>query len=95
MTINSSFSVSYTMDIFHDSIFYMFNFLVLKVRQAIKIIIALAPCLISIYTLYWLQYSEIWTSETAHRGKLSVATLVIGMGLSFLTQSYFKKHEQK
>ncbi len=83
------------MDIFHDSIFYMFNFLILKVRQAIKIVIALAPCLISIYTLYWLQYSEIWTSETAHRGKLSVATLVIGMGLSFLTQSYFKKHEQK
>jgi len=67
----------------------------LKALQAIKIMIALAPSLISIYTLYWLQYNEIWTSETAHRGKLSVATLVIGMGLSFLIQSYFKEHQQK
>jgi len=73
----------------------MVNFMKLKALQAIKIMIALAPSLISIYTLYWLQYNEIWTSETAHRGKLSVATLVIGMGLSFLIQSYFKEHQQK
>ena len=83
------------MDIFHDSIFYMFKFMKLKALQAIKIMIALAPCLISIYTLYWLESNEIWTSETAHRGKLSFVTLVIGMGLSFLIQSYFKKHQQK
>ena len=75
--------------------FNMVNFMKLKALQAIKAMIALAPCLISIYTLYWLQYNEIWTSETAHRGKLSFVTLVTGMGLSFLIQSYFKKQQQK
>jgi len=73
----------------------MFNVMKLKALQTIKVIIASAPCLISIYTLYWLQYNEIWTSETAHRGKLSFTTLVIGMGLSFLIQSYFNKQQQK
>ena len=39
------------------------------------------------YVLYWLEYGAIWTTETAHRGKISVAILVGGMGLSFLIQS--------
>jgi hypothetical protein len=46
------------------------------------------------YVLYWFEYGEIWTSETAHRGKISVAILVVGMGLSFLIQSHFAKRKQ-
>ena len=39
----------------------------------------------------WFESNGILTSETTHRGKLSVLTLMIGMGLSFLIQSYFMK----
>ena len=53
------------------------------------------PWLISMYTLYWLQYGEIWTTETAHRGKISVAILITGMGLSFLVHSFFAKRARK
>ncbi len=47
------------------------------------------PWLVSMYLLYWFEYAEIWTPATAHRGKISVAILVMGMGLSFLIYSYF------
>ncbi len=66
-----------------------------KKHQALKVAIAFTPWLISMYTLYWLEYGEIWTSETAHRGKISVAILAVGMGLSFLIHSRFAKREQK
>ena len=66
-----------------------------KKNQALKVAIAFAPWLISMYTLYWLEYGEIWTSETAHRGKISFAILAFGMGLSFLVHSRFTKREQK
>jgi uncharacterized membrane protein YGL010W len=46
------------------------------------------------FLLYWLEYGQIWTTETAHRGKISVAILLIGMGLSFLVHSYFAKRQQ-
>ena len=49
-------------------------------RYALKVAIAFTPWLISMYILYWLNYGEIWTSETPHRGKISVAILVVGMG---------------
>ncbi|NOY17348.1 MAG: hypothetical protein GXP23_10550 [Gammaproteobacteria bacterium] len=45
--------------------------------------------------LYWLEHGEIWTTETAHRGKAPVAILVVGMGLSFLVQSRLARREQK
>lgn len=63
--------------------------------KVLKTAIAFAPWLVSMYVLYWLEYGEVWTTETAHRGKLTVAILVVGMGLSFFIQSYFAKHKQK
>jgi hypothetical protein len=63
-------------------------------RRAFEIAIAFTPWVISMYTLYWLEYGQIWTTETAHRGKISVAILIAGMSLSFLVQSYFSKREQ-
>jgi hypothetical protein len=46
------------------------------------------------YVLYWLEYGAIWTTETAHRGKMAVTILAVGMGLSFLLQSWFARHSQ-
>lgn len=66
-----------------------------RMRNALETVIAFAPWVMSMYTLYWLQYGEIWTTETAHRGKISVAILAVGMGLSFLVQSRFTKRRQK
>ena len=66
-----------------------------KQHHALKVVLAFTPWLISMYTLYWLEYGEIWTSETAHRGKISVAILAVGMGLSFLVHSRFAEREQK
>ncbi len=67
----------------------------LQTRYALKVAIAFVPWLISMYVLYWLDYSETWTSETAHRGKMAVAILAVGMGLSFLVQSHFDKRRQQ
>ena len=50
----------------------------------LKFSFILAPWLLSMYLLYWLDRSQTWSPETPHRGKLSVTILVIGMGLSFL-----------
>jgi len=57
--------------------------------------IVFAPWVISAYVLYWLEYGEIWTTETAHRGKTAGAILALGMALSFLLKSYFNKRKQK
>ena len=67
----------------------------IKMYKALKVIVAFTPWLISMYILYWLEYGEVWTTETAHRGKISVAILAVGMGFSFLVQSRFAKREQK
>ncbi len=71
------------------------NSLKTQARSALEVAIAFTPWLISLYVLYWLQYGEIWTTETAHRGKISVAILAVGMGLSFLVKSRFARREQK
>jgi len=73
----------------------MLNTLKIKTRYALEVAIAFTPWVISMYVLYWLDYSEIWTSETAHRGKIAVTILAVGMGLSFLVQSRFAEREQK
>jgi hypothetical protein len=67
----------------------------MQTRKALQAILAFLPWIISMYVLYWLEYGEVWTTETAHRGKISVVILVIGMGLSFLVQSRFAKSGQK
>jgi hypothetical protein len=66
----------------------------MQTRKALQAILAFLPWIISMYVLYWLEYGEVWTTETAHRGKISVVILVIGMGLSFLVQSRFAKSGQ-
>jgi hypothetical protein len=66
-----------------------------RTRSALEVAVAFTPWLISLYVLYWLEYGEIWTTETAHRGKMTGAILVLGMGLSFLVKSYFARRKQK
>ena len=66
----------------------------MQARHVLDTAMAFTPWLISMYTLYWLDYGEIWTSETAHRGKISVVILVIGMASSFFVHSYLARREQ-
>ncbi len=62
---------------------------------ALEVAVAFVPWMISLYLLYWLEYAEIWTTETAHRGKIAGAIVGLGMALSFLLKSYFAKRKQK
>ncbi len=73
----------------------MLNSLIIQTRHVLEVAIAFTPWLISMYVLYLLEYGEIWTSETAHRGKMAVAILAVGMGLSFLVQSHLAKRRQR
>jgi hypothetical protein len=75
--------------------FGMLNSLKIQFRKMLKVAIAFIPWLISIYLLYWFEYSEIWTSATAHRGKMSVAILATGMGLSLLVRSRLARRQKK
>lgn len=63
-------------------------------RRALEIAIAFTPWVISMYTLFWLEHSEVWTTETAHRGKISVSILVVGMLASFLIHSRLSKNDR-
>lgn len=67
----------------------------MKMQSVLKNAIAAMPCLISMYFLYWLGKSEIWVPETAHRDKITIAIVAVGMILSFLIQSYFAKRAKK
>ena len=66
-----------------------------QTRRVLKIAIAFIPWVFAMYLYYWLDSSGTWTSETAHRGKLSVAILSAGMIMSFLLWSHFAKRESK
>lgn len=66
-----------------------------RTRRSIEVAVAFTPWIVSMYLLYWLEYGAIWTTETAHRGKISVAILICGMGLSFLIQSRITKRNPK
>ena len=66
-----------------------------KAWRVCSIAIALLPWLAAMYGFYWLDASGTWTSETPHRGKLSVALLGAGMAMSFLVYSYFAKRGAK
>ena len=66
-----------------------------KTRHALEVATAFAPWVVSMYVLYWLEYGEIWTTETAHRGKISVSILAIGMASSFLVHSLIARRNQK
>ena len=73
----------------------MLSSLKMMTRWALEVTIAFAPWVIAIYVFYWLYSNGIWASDTPHRGKMSVALLVFGMGLSFLIQSRIARREQK
>ena len=65
-----------------------------RARNALEVVTAFTPWVISMYLLYWLEYGEIWTIETAHRDKIALVILATGMGLSFLVQSYFIRRKR-
>ena len=65
-----------------------------RFRTAGKALIAFIPWVVSMYTLYWLEYGEIWTTATPHRGKTSVLILLIGMSLSFLLYTRLFEHKK-
>jgi len=73
----------------------MLNSLKIQMRHAFEVALAFSPWLISTYILYWLEYGDIWTTDTAHRGKTTVAILAVGMGLSLLVHSRLTRREQK
>ncbi len=72
----------------------MLNSLKTRTRHALEVAIAFVPWVTAIYVFYWLASNGIWTSDTPHRGKMSVTLLAIGMGLSFLIQSHFAAARQ-
>lgn len=61
----------------------------------LNIAVAFTPWVFAMYLYYWLDSSGTWTSDTLHRGKISVAILGAGMALSFLVWSHFAKRESK
>ena len=61
-----------------------------RVRNALEYAIALLPWLIAMYIFYLLDSSGTWTSETPHRGKISVGILAGGMLISFLVHSHYR-----
>lgn len=66
-----------------------------RIVKALQILVAFLPWIIASYVFYWLESSGTWTSDTPHRGKISVAILASGMILSFLIHSWFSKRSQK
>ena len=61
----------------------------------LKIAAALAPCIISMYLLYYLGKYEIWVPETPHRDKMTILILIMGMAMSFFARSYFVQRTKK
>lgn len=66
-----------------------------NVGRLLAVFLSTVPWLLAMYLFYWLQSSGTWTADTPHRGKLSVAILASGMGLSFLARSYYLRRRRK
>lgn len=64
-----------------------------RMQNALRLALAFTPWVVSMYVFYWLEYSGTWTSDTPHRGKISVVILASGMLASFLLQSHFVKRK--
>jgi hypothetical protein len=64
-------------------------------RYLIECALALAPWVLAMYIVYWLDANAVWTADTPHRGKLSVLLLATGMLLSFLVQSRFLQRRRR
>ena len=54
-----------------------------QARKLLRYLVILTPWLLAMYLFFWLDSSGTWSSETPHRGKLSIVILATGMGLSF------------
>ena len=65
------------------------------VLRGICIGIAMLPWLAAMYSFYWLDASNTWTSATAHRGKLSVLILAAGLAASFYTWTFLSRRYVK
>ena len=68
---------------------------IFEMRLVIGCLLVLAPCILSMYLLYWLEVSGTWHPEAQHRDKMSVLILAFGLGLSFLVYSFFAKRATK
>ena len=64
------------------------------VKQWLQYALAAIPWILSMYVLYYLGKSGIWVPETAYRDLMTIAILILGMGLSFAVQSYFIKRNK-
>ena len=69
----------------------MLNSLKPQILYLLKIAIALFPCLASMYLLFYFEKYEVWIPQTAHRDKITILVLIIGLLLSFLLYSRFDK----
>ena len=58
-----------------------------RVGKVLAHVLATLPWVLAMYLFYELDSSGVWTAETPHRGKLSVAMLGTGMLLSFIAHS--------
>ena len=65
-----------------------------RTRLVLDIILAFVPWVVSMYVLYWFEYAAIWSPETPHRDKISLAVLILGMGASFLLYAYLSRRER-
>lgn len=73
----------------------MLNYMKKQLAYLLRVTLAFTPLVLSMYLLYWLGKYEIWVPETAHRDKITIAIVIVGMVLSFLLQSYFDKNNKK
>jgi len=65
-----------------------------RTQRALELALVFMPWLASMYMLYAFEKYEIWVPETAHRDKITIVILVVGMGLSFLLHTYFSKKKR-
>jgi hypothetical protein len=66
-----------------------------RVLYGLRLAVALAPWIVAMYVFYWLDSSGTWTSDTPHRGKMSVVLLAAGMVASFLLHSFLSKRAER
>lgn len=73
----------------------MLNYLKNKVKYALMLAFIMAPCIFSMYLLYYLETNQVWIPETPHRDKMTIAILATGLILSFLLKTYMSKRGKK
>ncbi|MEH6549650.1 MAG: hypothetical protein V7711_09275 [Pseudomonadales bacterium] len=61
----------------------------------LKNAIAFVPWITSMYLLYRLDADGIWSAETSDRDLMTIAILLVGMGLSFFLLTFFSRRGGK